>query len=112
MRQAGILAAAGLYALEHHRPHLDDDHEKARRLAETLDALPAFEVDRSRVQTNIVMARVPDTPAAEVVSALEAEDVFLTPFGPHTIRLTTHRDVSMADIETAGERIRATFAAA
>jgi threonine aldolase len=112
MRQAGILAAAGLYALDHHRPHLDDDHEKARRLAETLDALPAFEVDLSRVQTNIVIAQVPDAPAAQVVSALEAEDVLLTPFGPHTIRLTTHRDVSMADIETASERIRATFAAA
>jgi len=109
MRQAGILAAAGLYALDHHRPHLSDDHEKARRLAEVLDTLPPFEVDLDRVETNIVVFESPTTPAEEVVDALADEDVHLTAFGPHTLRATTHRDVSTADVDTVIDALRAQF---
>ena len=101
MRQAGILAAAGLYAIEHHRPHLDRDHEKAQRLAEGLAACPPFSVDPSAVETNIVMFELPDDTAEEVVAHLEERGVLLTPFGPSTIRATTHRDVSMEAIEHA-----------
>lgn len=110
MRQAGVLAAAGLYALDHHRPHLAEDHEKARILADTLDALPAFEVDMSAVQTNIVIFHVKDQSAASVVDLLKSEGVLLTPFGPFTLRATTHRDVSMEEIETAATTIRDQFA--
>lgn len=109
MRQAGILAAAGVYALEHHRPSLAEDHEKARHLAETIDALPGFEVDLDRVETNIVIFDVLDGTAASVVETLEHEGVLLTPFGPTTVRATTHRDVSMADVESAAETMRARF---
>jgi threonine aldolase len=101
MRQAGILAAAGLYALEHHRPHLTDDHAKARRLAEALAALPPFDVDLDRVETNILVFESPGHPATEVVDTLAAAGVQITQFGPHTLRATTHRDVSMDAIETA-----------
>ena len=101
MRQAGILAAAGLYAIEHHRPHLDRDHEKAQRLAEGLAACPPFSLDPSAVETNIVMFDLPDDTAEEVVAHLEERGVLLTPFGPSTIRATTHRDVSMEAIEHA-----------
>jgi len=109
MRQAGILAAAGLYALDHHRPHLSDDHEKARRLAEVLDTLPPFEVDLDRVETNIIVFECPSTPAEEVVDALADEDVHVTQFGPHTLRITTHRDVSSEDVDTAIAAVRAQF---
>lgn len=105
MRQAGILAAAGLYALDHHRDALVDDHVKARRLADGLDALDAFTVDLDRVQTNIVMFDVHDGTAAAVVDALADDGVLLTPFGPHTVRATTHRDVSIDDVDTALDRI-------
>lgn len=101
MRQAGVLAAAGLYALEHHRPHLSDDHDKARRLAEGFDALPSFSVDLDRVQTNIVMVETHDRPAEEVAETLADEKVLVTPFGPHTLRAVTHRDVSGDDIDAA-----------
>jgi threonine aldolase len=111
MRQAGILAAAGLYALEHHRPHLPDDHAKAQRLAETIDALPTFEIDLDRVETNIVIFEVTSDTADSVVAALEDEGVLLTPFGPTTLRATTHRDVSMDDVEEAASLLKAAFGA-
>ena len=110
MRQAGILAAAGLYALEHHRPHLADDHKKAQRLAETIAALPAFDLDVDAVETNIIIFEVTDGTAADVVETLGADDVMLTPFGPTTVRATTHRDVSMEQVETAADIIEAHYA--
>jgi threonine aldolase len=109
MRQAGILAAAGLYALDNHRPHLSDDHEKARRLAEVLDALAPFEIDLERVETNILVFESPSTPAGEIVDALADEDVHVTQFGPHTLRITTHRDVSTEDVDTAIDALQAQF---
>ncbi len=110
MRQAGILAAAGLYALEHHRPHLADDHEKAQHLAETIAALPAFDLDVDAVETNIIIFEVTEGTAESVVETLEDDDVLLTPFGPTTVRATTHRDVSMDEIERAAEIFREHFA--
>ncbi len=101
MRQAGILAAAGLYALEHHRPHLADDHAKARRLAEGIAELSAFAIDLDTVETNIVVFDVVEGGAMPVLDALQEQGVAMVPFGPATIRATTHRDVSMDDIETA-----------
>ena len=109
MRQAGILAAAGLYALEHHRPHLADDHAKTRRLAEALAALPAFDVALDRVETNILVFESPDHPAPEVVDTLAEAGVQITQFGPHTLRATTHRDVSMEAVETAIDAFRAHY---
>jgi threonine aldolase len=63
MRQAGIVAAAGLHALDHHVDRLADDHTRARRLAEGLAALPGVEIDAATVETNIVIFGVPDVPA-------------------------------------------------
>lgn len=101
MRQAGVLAAAGLYAIEHHRSHLSRDHEKAARLAEGLAECAPFSINPADVDTNIVIFEVPDGQAAEIVEDLRDEGVLLTPFGPSTIRATTHRDVSMDEVESA-----------
>ncbi|MFP4228131.1 MAG: threonine aldolase family protein [Salinivenus sp.] len=109
MRQAGILAAAGLYALEHHRPRLSEDHEKARRFAEGIDALPPFSVDLDRVETNIVIFQTGDVAARTVAETVADEAVLLTPFGPHTLRAVTHRDVEMEEIERALEVFRAHY---
>ena len=109
MRQAGILAAAGLYALEHHRPHLAEDHAKARRLAKGLAELDAFSVDLDLVQTNIVIFHVVDGAAEPVIDAMAEHDVGLTPFGPSTLRATTHRDVSMDDVDAALAAFRAEY---
>ncbi len=107
MRQAGILAAAGLYAIAHHRPDLSKDHDKAQRLAEGLATCPPFTVEPDDVDTNIVIFEVPTGQADHIVDELQAEGILLTPFGPSTIRATTHRDVSMTAIEEALQAIKA-----
>ena len=106
MRQVGILAAAGLHALDHHRARLADDHARARAFAEGLAALPRLAVDLATVETNIVMVDVPG-PAVEAAGALAARGVRVSPFGPRRLRATFHLDVSDADVDAA----RAAFAA-
>jgi threonine aldolase len=100
MRQIGILAAAGLYALDHHRAGLADDHRRARRLATALAALPGFDVDPAAVETNIVLAET-ERPAAEVLESLAERGVRMVAFGPHTVRATLHRDLSDEDLDAA-----------
>ncbi len=102
MRQAGILAAAGLYALEHNFSRLTDDHANARLLAENLANLRGFRIDLDTVQTNIVIAEVKETgkTVAEVVGQLKESGVWVVPFGPTRIRAVCHLDVNRADIET------------
>jgi threonine aldolase len=109
MRQVGLLAAAGLYALDHHRADLARDHLHARRLAEALDALPAFEIDLATVETNIVLFDTRREPAAAVLEALEAMGLRMVAFGPRTIRATLHRDVSGPDIDEAIHSITRRF---
>jgi threonine aldolase len=93
MRQVGILAAAGLHALDHHVERLADDHAHARLLAE------ACGVDPATVDTNIVV--VPRSDAAAFVAAAEEAGVRIATVGPTTVRLVTHLDVSRADAERA-----------
>ena len=95
MRQAGILAAAGLIALEEMPARLHEDHANARLLAEAVASLPAVEIDLDAVQSNIVIFSLldgGDAPAA--VAALRAHDVLASAIGPHAIRFVTHFDVS------------------
>jgi threonine aldolase len=101
MRQIGSLAAAGLYALQHHRSELYLDHLKARKLAEGLSQIKAFSVDLSSVQTNIVMFDTLTISVPEVLAQLKEAGIAMVAFGPKTIRATTHRDVSEADIDAA-----------
>jgi len=108
MRQAGILAAAGLFALQHH--HIDrlaEDHDNARLLSEGLAQLPGVRVIEP-VETNIVLFDLlPGTPdAAMLVAALRARGVLCSAFGPRRIRLVTHLDVDRAACSQAVEQIR------
>jgi threonine aldolase len=105
MRQAGILAAAGLYALEHNIERMADDHRRARLLGERLARLPGLRVDLNTVQTNMVYADTRDLgiPAADLVRLLAAAGVRCLNEGPWTIRLVTHLDVDDGDVEEAGE---------
>jgi threonine aldolase len=110
MRQAGVLAAAGLYAIEHHRAGLGRDHARARRLAEVLAELPAFEIDPEAVETNIVIFETTGADdAASVVDTLDGEGVRMTVFGPRTVRAALHRDVSEAGFERAVSVLREHF---
>ncbi|MCC7272326.1 MAG: low specificity L-threonine aldolase [Alphaproteobacteria bacterium] len=103
MRQAGILAAAGLHALDHHVDRLAEDHANARRLAEGLAALPGVAIDLAAVATNIVYLDVAGTgiAAPEIVGRLAAEGVVLGAFDDRTIRAVTHLDVDRAGIDRA-----------
>jgi threonine aldolase len=103
MRQAGIIAAAGIYALEHNLARLADDHIRARVLANGLAALPGLEVDLRKVQTNMVFAgtRESGMPAAELMDRLAEQGVLALDEAPWSIRFVTHLDLDDADIEQA-----------
>jgi len=100
MRQVGILAAAGLIALEESPKRLHIDHENAKRLAEGVANLKGVSIDAERVQTNIVIFDVSETgqTSAEIIEELKKENIFAIPFGK-AIRMVTHCDVSSDDIE-------------
>jgi len=106
MRQVGIIAAAGLYAVKHNIDRLAEDHANARIIAEGLSRMDSFEVDISRVETNIVVAGITsDHSADSVLARMKEVGVWAVPFGPKRIRLVTHLDVTRADCEEALQRI-------
>ena len=108
MRQAGILAAAGSYALDHHVARLADDHALARRLAAGLQGLPGVLVEPS--QTNIVFVDLVDVAksrGAGLLPYLQSHGVLAT--GLYRLRFVTHLDVDAAGIDRAAARIRAFF---
>jgi threonine aldolase len=109
MRQAGIVASAGLYALDHHVERLAEDHANARVLADGLAAIPGLRLDADRVETNIVIFEVDD--AFALVGALHDAGIEVTPLGPSRIRMVTHLDVDRAGCERAVSAIRETLAA-
>ncbi len=104
MRQAGVLAAAGLIALEEMPKRLGEDHANARMMAETLASCEGVEIDLDGVQTNIVIFRLQDDgDAAALVNALKGQGILASAVGPHAVRLVTHMDVSRADCTRAAE---------
>jgi len=105
MRQSGILAAAGLYALEHNLSRLGEDHANARLIAERLANLPGVELDLATVQSNIVIFRMePSAPdAATIVARTQTEGVLVSAFGVRTVRAVTHLDVNADQCRRAAE---------
>ena len=99
MRQAGVLAAAGSYALRHHRHRLADDHRRARQLAVALAESAPGCVDPALVETNIVLLQVPD--AAAVVSRAAAAGILVGAVRPDTVRIVLHLDVDDAGLARA-----------
>jgi threonine aldolase len=108
MRQAGILAAAGIYALQHHVERLAEDHANARLLAEGLAETPGIGLDPAEVETNIVFFDVQNTgmTAAAFTEALLAEGVRMGAVGRYRVRAVTHLDVTRQDIERAIQAVR------
>src|SRR5436190_8583249 len=93
MRQSGILAAAGLYALDHHVARLGDDHANARLIAQRLAGLPGVALDLATVETNIIVFQLgPGLPDAATIAARAREaGVLVSALGPRTVRAVTHR---------------------
>ncbi|MEX1164244.1 MAG: GntG family PLP-dependent aldolase [Nitriliruptor sp.] len=101
MRQAGVLAAAGRYALEHHLDRLADDHANARHLATRLAEAVPDAVDLGEVETNLVYVRTGGRPAGEVIEVLAARGIRIGAMGPHLLRAVTHLDVDRDGIDRA-----------
>lgn len=103
MRQAGILAAAGIIALTEMTQRLEEDHYNARRFAQSLAWIEGFEVDLETVQTNIVAVNLAEKSgtAAEWVAKLKANGVLVGASGPRRLRFVFHNDIDRADLEKA-----------
>jgi threonine aldolase len=101
MRQAGVLAAAGLHALHHHRERLALDHEHARRLADAIADIDGLTVDRARVMTNIVMIDLRRGTSAAMVAAARCHGLWIGAVGARRVRLVTHLDIDGAVIDAA-----------
>ena len=113
MRQAGIVAAGALFALEHNLDRLIDDHARAKRLAGALAELPGISINPQRVQTNILYFDVAggNATAESFCESLKLLGVLLQPVGSTKIRAVTHLDIADRDIENAVDAIRQTLAA-
>ena len=102
MRQAGILAAAGIIALEKMTGRLAEDHANARYLAEQISQWTRAEIELDGVQTNIVMFHLADGgDATAFLAALKQQGVLAGTVGPHSVRLVTHHDVDLKACEKA-----------
>ena len=107
MRQVGVLCAAALYALDHHRERLVEDHENAKRLAEGLACIRGLGCDPSAVQTNIVVFEVQSGQAREFSARAAQHGVRINAISATKLRAVTHLDVTRADIDTAVQTLAA-----
>ena len=109
MRQAGILAAACLHALDHHVEGLADDHAHAQILARAVEETPGLRLESGAVETNLVWVEVDPSlgTAGDVAGRLRADGVLVSALGPTVVRACTHRDVCRDQVEYAAGRIRA-----
>jgi threonine aldolase len=110
LRQAGIVAAGALYALDHHVERLAMDHEHARTLARGLAGIPGIDIDPNEVETNIVVFRVSD--ARALCTQLATHGVIMGALDERKVRAVTHLDVTAGDIATAVDVVGSTLAAA
>jgi len=103
MRQVGIIAAAGIYALDHHLERLKEDHQNAKRLALGLKECQSVSIDPEQVETNIIIFSIADTgmTAPQLAERMKRNGVLIHPIGKTQIRLVTHLDVSREDTEKA-----------
>jgi threonine aldolase len=108
MRQAGVIAAAALYALDHHIERLAEDHANAQIFAEEVLRCAPLDLRPAKVDTNIVIFHVDPGlgTAADFVAGLKSDGVLMYAIGPQLVRAVTHLDVSRADVERAAEVVR------
>lgn len=108
MRQVGLLAAAGIYALDHNLDRMKDDHVNAKYLGEQMNRFDGYSVDMSRVETNIVVVEIErdDMDSVKLADLMKSVEVLALPFGAKKIRLVTHLDVDMEDCKESISRLK------
>jgi threonine aldolase len=111
MRQAGVIAAAGLVALEKGPKRLHEDHENARVLAQRLARIPGISLNLATVQTNIVIFSVKQSglSSAEFLARLAEQNVLAVPVDAERVRMVTHLDLTRADVEMAADAVESVF---
>ncbi len=110
MRQVGIIASAGLYAVKNNISRLKEDHQNARLLAEGLADIEIFEIDLNKVETNIILIDIIDDNTSEtILEKFKEANVWALPFDHKRIRMVTHLDVNRSDCEEALDRIKSIF---
>jgi threonine aldolase len=107
MRQAGVIAAAGLVAIDQMIDRLPEDHENAKKLAYGLAETPGFDVDLETVQTNLVFAEVTNGKSApEIQQALESNGIRITAFNERRIRFALHYEITSSDVDHVLDKVR------
>ena len=109
MRQAGVIAAPGIIAIGKMTQRLEEDHRRARALAEKLVDLDEIELNLEHVETNIFMMKLKTMDSSEFLERLAAKKVLALPFSSRTVRMVTHKDVDDADVEKAAVAIKEIF---
>jgi len=113
MRQVGVLAAAGLVALDEILPRLGDDNRRARRLADLLAEAPGVDLDPTLVETNIVffgIASISPVTAGELARGLAREGVLVHALGAGSVRMVTHHHITDDDVESAALAVKRVLA--
>lgn len=105
MRQAGVIAICGLVAFEEILPKLEEDHKKAKILAEAFSKNPIFEVELDNVETNIFMVKVKNNNAHQISLAFKEKNILMLPINDSTLRIVTHKDISFEDVEFVSDII-------
>lgn len=111
-RQAGLLAAGALHALEHHRERLAEDHATAARFAAGLAETPGITIDAAGVETNLVYFAVTGMPAVRFCEEVHARGAWMLPAGPQRVRAVTHLGITTADVDGALAAVTAVMTAA
>lgn len=109
MRQAGIIAAAGLYALQNNIERLEEDHRKAKMLAETIADIPSLEIDMNAVQTNIIIFKPKEVTIQNAIEACKQKGLLISVGKVDSLRAITHLDVSFDEIKKAQKIINDVF---
>ena len=111
MRQVGIIAAAGIYAIENNFNRIIEDHRNAKALAEDLAKIPKISVDLESVQTNIVVIDIKESgmEVGDALDKLKEKGLLAVPFGKNKIRCVTHLDVNRDDVYKALEVFKRVF---
>ena len=98
MRQAGMIAAAGLHALDHHVERMAEDHERAIRMANAINAIEGFSVDLDTVETNMVYFDSTQ-PASQIMDLLSDRSIDVLDIGPNSCRIVVHLHVTDEDVD-------------
>ena len=109
MRQAGIIAAAGLYALKNNINRLEEDHRKAKQLAETINEIPNLEINMESVQTNILIFKPQKYSVEKSIELCEEKGLLLSVGKVDSLRVITHLDVGFNEIESAEKILKEVF---